>query len=48
MLQAKAAGIVGDMFQMRQLIADSIEQQTYLPTDTRQWDEAFERFIKLT
>ena len=47
MLQAKAAGIVGDMFQMRQLIADSIEQDTYLPTDTTQWDKAYQRYIEI-
>ena len=31
MLQAKAAGLVTDIFQMRRIIADSIEQHTYLP-----------------
>ena len=44
MLQAKAAGLVGDIFQMRKIIADSIEQHTYLPTDTKSWDEAYQRF----
>ena len=31
MLQAKAAGLVTDIFQMRRIIADSIELHTYLP-----------------
>ena len=31
MLQAKAAGMVGDRFEMRRVIADSIETKTYLP-----------------
>ena len=31
MLQAKAAGLVGDRFEMRRIIADSIEMKTYLP-----------------
>ena len=31
MLQAKAAGLVDDIFQMRKIIADSIEQHTFLP-----------------
>lgn len=47
MLQAKAAGLVSDMFQMRKIIADSIELNTYLPCDTKVWDDAYERFIKL-
>ena len=47
MLQAKAAGLVADRFQMRKIIADSIEQHTYLPKDTRPWDEAYQRFLGL-
>ena len=47
MLQAKAAGLVDDIFQMRKIIADSIEQHTYVPTDTSKWDETYQRFIKL-
>ncbi len=31
MLQAKAAGLVSDRFEMRQVIANSIETKTYLP-----------------
>lgn len=31
MLQAKAAGLVGDIFEMRSIIANSIELRTYLP-----------------
>ena len=47
MLQAKASGMVSDMFQMRKIIADSIELKTYLPSDTQTWDQAYQRFIKL-
>jgi rhamnulokinase len=39
MLQAKAAGLVTDIFQMRRIIADSIELHTYLPQDTESWKE---------
>ncbi len=46
MLQAKAAGLVGDMFEMRHIIADSIEQNTYLPQDTAVWDEAYKKYEK--
>ena len=47
MLQAKAVGLVSDIFQMRKIIADSIEQHTYLPTDTKSWDEAYQRYLNL-
>ena len=48
MLQAKAAGVVRDLFEMRRVIADSIEQRTYLPQDTEVWDKAYERYLKVT
>ena len=48
MLQAKAAGLVSDMYQMRQIIADSIEMKTYLPEDTASWDKAYEQFTAIT
>lgn len=47
MLQAKAAGMVDDMFQMREIIAQSIELKTYLPQDSKVWDEAYQKFINL-
>lgn len=48
MLQAKAAGLVGNMYEMRRIIADSIEMKTYQPQDSKTWDEAYERFCKLS
>lgn len=48
MLQAKAAGLVNDMFEMRSIIANSIELNTYLPQDTDAWNEAYERYLKVT
>ena len=47
MMQAKAAGLVGDMYEMRRIIADSIEMNTYMPTDTEAWDRAYERVLTL-
>ncbi len=44
MLQAKAAGLVADMFEMRRIIAGSIELRTYLPQDTAVWDEAYKKY----
>ena len=48
MLQAKAAGLVKDIFDMRSIIARSIEMKTYLPKDTAPWDEAFRRFEQIS
>ena len=48
MLQAKAAGLVKDKFEMRRMIADSIAMKTYLPQDTMAWDAAYENYLKLT
>lgn len=48
MLQAKAAGVVSDMFEMRQIIANSIELKTYLPQDSLSWDAAYEKYLKFT
>ena len=47
MLQAKAAGLVGDMYEMRRIIADSIETNLYEPEHTEAWDKAYERFINI-
>ena len=50
MLQAKAAGDVDDIWQMRQIIANSIELVAYHPAaDTASaWDAAFEKYLKVT
>ncbi len=48
MMQAKAAGLVKDRFEMRRMIADSIDTKTYLPQNTAAWDEAYERYLKVT
>ena len=47
MLQAKASRLVSDMFQMRKIIAESIKLNTYLPQESKAWDEAYQRFINL-
>ncbi len=48
MLQAKAAGMVGDIFEMRSIIADSIEMKEYQPHDREAWDKAYEKYTKIT
>ncbi len=49
MLQAKASGSVRDIWQMRRIIADSVEMVAYHPTgDKVAWDKAFERYLEIT
>ena len=45
MLQAKAAGIVGDIQSMRRLIAESIDTVRYEPKDAAQWEAGYERYL---
>ena len=48
MIQARSAGLVDDRWHMRQIIANSVQTETYLPQSTVVWDTAFERFLNLT
>ena len=48
MLQAKAAGVVGDLFEMRRIIANSIEMKTYQPQDSDAWDAAYQHYLEIT
>lgn len=47
MLQAKAAGLVKDIWEMRQIIANSLELVKYEPADKQQWDTAFEKYLTI-
>ncbi|MGM9778774.1 MAG: rhamnulokinase family protein [Prevotella sp.] len=47
MLQAKAAGIVNDIWEMRGIIANSVEQRVFEPQDKALWDEAYDKFLKV-
>ena len=44
MLQAKAADIVGDLWDMRRIIASTVDTRTYLPNDVKMWDDAYNRY----
>ena len=50
MIQAKGAGLVGDIWEMRRIIANSIDLVTYHPnTDCSEaWAEAFNRYVGIT
>ncbi len=47
MLQAKAAGDVADVWEMRRIIANSIDLQRFEPQDTATWDAAYERYLRI-
>ena len=48
MLQAQASGLVSDIWEMRRIIANSVELVRYEPQDQTAWDQAFLRFQKLS
>jgi rhamnulokinase len=47
MLQAKASGDVKDIWDMRKIIADSIELKKFEPQDKAAWDEAYAKYLKM-
>ena len=48
MMQAKAAGLVDDIWQMRRMIAASVEMVRYEPSaDTALWDEGYKKYIEI-
>lgn len=47
-LQAKAAGLVHDRFEMRKLVEASVTTATFLPQNQETWNQAYARFVDLT
>ena len=48
MMQAKAGGLVSDIWEMRRIIADSVDMVAYHPAgDKTAWDRAYERYLGL-
>lgn len=47
MIQAKAAGAVSDIWEMRRIIADSIDLKRFSPNHTAEWDEAYQKYLKI-
>lgn len=49
MLQAKALGLVKDIWEMRKLIAANYDIKHFQPTaDNTEWDKAYSRYIEIT
>ena len=46
MLQAKAAGLVSDRFEMRQIISNSIETRKYEPQERDVWDKGYKNYLR--
>ena len=45
----KASGDVADIWQMRRIIANSVDMVTYEPTgDKAAWDKAYEKYLEIT
>ena len=47
MLQAKSVGVVKDIWEMRKIIANSLQLVTYEPQDQAVWDAAFETYLNI-
>ena len=47
MLQAKASGLVSDIWEMRRIIANSLQLVKYEPTDKALWDQGYEKYMKI-
>ena len=49
MLQANASGAVRDGWEMRRIIANSVEMVAYHPSgDQAAWDQAYQRYLEIT
>jgi rhamnulokinase len=48
MIQAKAAGCVDSLQEMRGIIRESVLLDEYLPENAQAWSEAYHQFIKIT
>ena len=47
MMQAVASGDVAGIAEARAVICDSFDVEEYLPQNTGEWDDAYERFLKV-
>ena len=45
MVQAKAVGEVSDIWDMRRIIANSLELKAFHPTDKEEWEAAYQRYL---
>ena len=48
MIQAKAAGCVDSLQEMRQIISESVLLDEFLPENPEEWAKAYQKFVKVT
>ena len=48
LVQVRASGGVGSLADMRRIVTRSVDLRHYEPYRTQEWDEAYEKFLKLT
>lgn len=48
MMQAKAAGVVDSLQEIRNLIFNSVSVKVFLPQNTRNWIDAYQHFLQIT
>ena len=48
MMQAKTAGEVKDVWDIRRIIANSLSLKHFVPQDKEQWDRAYEKYLAVT
>lgn len=48
MIQAKAAGCVGSLTEMRQIIRESIQVEEFIPENKSEWESAYQKFVGIT
>lgn len=48
MIQAKAAGCVDSLQEMRRIIGESVQLEEFVPMNIKQWSQAYQRFLKIT
>lgn len=48
MIQAKAAGVVDSLPEMRRIIGESVQLKEFVPMNIQQWSQAYQRFLKIT
>jgi rhamnulokinase len=48
MIQAKAAGCVDSLHEMRRIIGESVQLDEFLPQNPEMWTEAFQKFLAVT
>ena len=46
MLQAKAAGAVASLGDMRKVISANVQPDEFLPADAERWNEAYAAYLK--